>query len=194
LLSVPGASLSTGTLSYGQLMLYWAGCASISHSACHTVGTHRGGTFPRERFYAKSDYVSKPLSHAGRHALVKAIERRQTNLAGGSGAILLDSYGGAINERGPHETAFLHRNELFCIQYLAYFPPSGSDQAHAWARQAWKSMRPHTNGQAYQNYIDPRLRNWQEAYYGSNYHRLRSVKKAYDPDFRFRFAQAIKPA
>ena len=84
LLSVPGASLSTGTLGYAKLMLYWAGCASISHAACHTVGTHRGGTFPRERFLAKSDYVSKKLSSSGRHTLVKAIERRQADLAGGS--------------------------------------------------------------------------------------------------------------
>jgi hypothetical protein len=194
LLSVPGASLSTGTLGYAQLMLYWAGCASISHAACHTVGTHHGGTFPRERFLAKSDYVSKKLGSDGRHTLVKAIENRQAHLGGGSGAILLDSYGGAINERGAHETAFVHRDELFCIQYLAYFPTSGAGVAEKWAHKAWKSMRPHVSKQAYQNYIDPNLKSWQDAYYGSNYHRLRNVKKTYDPDFRFRFAQAIKPA
>jgi FAD/FMN-containing dehydrogenase len=193
LTSVPGASLSTGTLGYAKMMLYWAGCASISHSACHTVGTHHGGTFPRERFLAKSDYVSKKLSSSGRAALIKAIERRQANPAGGSGVILLDSYGGAINEPSPHRTAFVHRDELFCVQYLAYFPESGTGEASKWAHRAWKSMRSHVSGEAYQNYIDPNLHNWQQAYYGKNYSRLRHVKAKYDPDFRFRFGQAIKP-
>jgi FAD/FMN-containing dehydrogenase len=194
LTSIPGASLSTGTLGYAKLMLLWAGCASISHAACHTVGTHAGGTFPRARFLAKSDYVSKKLNSTGRHALVKAIERRQANPAGGSGALLLDAYGGAINDPGSHKTAFVHRDELFCIQYLAYFPESGANAAESWAQKSWKSMRSHVSGAAYQNYIDPKLHGWQQAYYGKNYARLRDVKGAVDPDFRFRFGQAIRPA
>ena len=35
---------------------------------------------------------------------------------------------------------------------------------------------------------------WQRAYYGSNLERLREIKKQVDPDFRFRFPQAIPPA
>jgi FAD/FMN-containing dehydrogenase len=194
LISIPGASLSTGTLDYAELMLFWAGCSSLSEAACHTVGTHPGGTFPRERFLAKSDYVGRKLNAKGRDALVKAIERRQANLGGGSGAILLDSYGGAINDVPAAATAFVHRDELFCIQYLAYFPESGTKTAKKWAERTWKSMRTHVSGAAYQNYIDPELAGWENAYYGHNYARLQQVKKQYDPDFRFRFAQAIRPA
>ena len=40
----------------------------------------------------------------------------------------------------------------------------------------------------------PGPRPWQRAYYGSNLARLRAIKKQVDPDFRFRFPQAIPPA
>jgi Berberine and berberine like len=43
-------------------------------------------------------------------------------------------------------------------------------------------------------HIDADLDSWRRAYHGRNLARLREVKKAYDPDFRFRFRQAIPPA
>jgi FAD/FMN-containing dehydrogenase len=65
------------------------------------------------------------------------------------------------------------------------------DQRAAWQSEFYASMRPYASGQAYQNYIDPSLTNWRQAYYGANYERLIQVKAAYDPDHLFQFQQAI---
>ncbi|MFJ3304699.1 BBE domain-containing protein [Streptomyces sp. NPDC086549] len=45
--------------------------------------------------------------------------------------------------------------------------------------------------QAYQNFPDPTLKNWREAYYGTNYPRLVDVKRKYDPTGFFDYPQAI---
>jgi hypothetical protein len=60
-----------------------------------------------------------------------------------------------------------------------------------WIERIAATMTPWTSGQSYQNYIDPSLVNWQEAYYGPNYGRLQQVKHRYDPDRFFTFAQAV---
>jgi hypothetical protein len=60
-----------------------------------------------------------------------------------------------------------------------------------WQDGFYGSMRRYASGQAYQNYIDPALSDWRQAYYGPNYSRLAKVKAAYDPGRLFTFPQAI---
>jgi FAD/FMN-containing dehydrogenase len=182
-LDLPGASLAYGSQDYLSLQLRWAGCSDLTEAACHTVGSAPGGTLSRSYFFAKSDYVEQPISEQGAAALVGAVAARGTTP--GSGAVLMDSYGGAINQIAPEATAFVHRNQLCAIQYLSY----GGD--YAWIRQAWQTMRPYVSGQAYQNYIDADLRDWQLAYYAGNYERLVATQRTYDPHHFFNFRQAI---
>jgi FAD/FMN-containing dehydrogenase len=177
---IDGASLTVGESSYLALMLRWAGGSRTS---------------PRSSFHAASAYVAKPLSSLARARMIDWIERRQRTPSLGSGALLLDAYGGAINRVRPEATAFVHRDQLFSIQFLAYFNGAAAGRASKrWVADVHSALRPFASGQAYQNYIDADLVHWQRAYYGDNLPRLREVKKAYDPDFRFRFRQAIPPA
>ena len=95
----------------------------------------------------------------------------------------------------PSATAFVHRDALFDAQYTTDWTngagAAGIDNQHTWQRKFWGSMRKYASGQAYQNYIDPDLTNWRQAYYGANYARLSAIKKKYDPTRLFTFPQAI---
>jgi FAD binding domain/Berberine and berberine like len=180
LLDVPGATLASHlNMAYFPLQMLLAGCTGKTFAQCHTIGTAPGGTLPHNTFNAKSDYVGKRLSSAGRAAMVAAVE------ASGSGSLLCDSYGGAVNRVAPTATAFVHRDQLFCIQYYGVGGTAG------WIDQAWKKMQPYVSGQAYQNYIDPTLKGWPQAYYAQNLQRLIDIRKQVDPEHYFNFPQAI---
>ena len=107
--AVPPSTFRRSDHGYMDLQLLLAGCAHQSVHSC--TGDH-------QIFRAKSDYVTRPIPAAGRRTMIQAMEAR--NAQPGSGALLFDAYGGAINRVAPHATAFLHRNALFCIQYLTY--------------------------------------------------------------------------
>jgi FAD/FMN-containing dehydrogenase len=187
--AAPPARLATGTSGYLDLMRRWAGCLGRSQAACHLVAAH--GVLQRATFAAKSDYVGTPFPAAAVRTLQGRLESRQSSPRG-SGALIMDSYGGAIARVAPDATAFVHRRPLCSMQYLAYWgAPEHEAASLAWIRGFHRAMRPYVTGGAYQNYADPDLEHWQRAYYGSNYARLVEVKHRYDPDRLFRFPQAI---
>ncbi len=186
--------------SYIDAMMLQAGCGSYTFSECHLPSQTKDGRLPRVPSYAKSDFFTQPIPTAGIQALIAGIEQMRAvqGAAGGLGEILLDAFGGALNQVNPSATAFVHRDSLFLAQYYTRWNDGGSaagaDRQHAWLRTLYASVHPYASGQAYQNYIDPDLTNWQQAYYGANYTRLSQVKAAYDPHQVFRFPQGITPA
>jgi FAD/FMN-containing dehydrogenase len=186
-LRATGARITTGQEAYGRLMLRWAGCLDLGAERCRIAPS---GALRRARFAAKSHYVSRNLSAAGIRALLTAAERRQATRGDGSGALLLDAYGGAINRVDPDATAFVHRDQRFSVQELAYWGEDGAP-ALAWLRRTHAALAPHASGQAYLNYTDPELQAWRRAWFGSNLDRLVAVKRRYDPDRVFRFRQGL---
>jgi len=196
-----GSSPSSHFLSFPQsflnAMLVEAGCSSIGLQACHLPWYVSGGKLSRQPQFAKSDFFTTPLSNSGISTLLAGIValQRVAGAAGGVGGIAFDALGGAVNRVKPGATAFVHRNALFGAQYTTDWKngagSTGINNQHTWLRKFWSSMRPYASGQAYQNYIDPDLTNWQQAYYGGNYARLVAIKRKYDPTGLFTFPQAI---
>ena len=138
-----------------------------------------GRATPRTRFSAKSHYVRKRLSGHVRDALLAELARGGEVAGLGNGLLLLDAYGGALNRPRPRATAFVHRDERYSIQYLAYHDDDGA-ASRAWLRRMHAIVAPHADG-AYQNYIDPGLRGWRRAYYGRNLERLEAVRASTTP-------------
>jgi FAD/FMN-containing dehydrogenase len=102
-------------------------------------------------------------------------------------------WGGAYNRARADATAFVHRNEQFLVQHLLVVDPHASttetERARDWLTRAWALAHPWGSGHVYPNFPDPDLENPGHAYYGTNYDRLLHVKRTYDPDSLFRFAE-----
>ncbi|HEY0869939.1 MAG TPA: FAD-binding oxidoreductase [Acidothermaceae bacterium] len=179
---------------YLSTMFVEGGCANLTTLACHRADIDPGGQLGRESNAARSDFIAEALAPAGVDVLLTGIEaRRGLGLPGGS--VLFDAYGGAINSVAPGDTAFVHRDKLACLQYVAPWGASASPSVVA-ANQAWLDgvygqMRPYVSGFAYLNYIDAKLADWQHAYYGANLQRLIGVKAAADPSDLLHFAQGL---
>ena len=189
----------TGNYVYNETlldtMMIEAGCYGKSVAECHLPSQNPQGQLQRDTSAAKSDYFTSLLPRQGIQVLVNAIAQRQASSTLGGGGIGMDTYGGAINRVASNATAFVHRNALFSAQYNAGWNANDSASVvsanHAWLSNTWQAMRPYASGQAYQNYIDPDLSNWLQAYYGANLPRLQSIKATYDPGNLFHFKQSI---
>ncbi len=146
-------------------------------------------------FVAKSSYIGGALPAGTVHTITSALSSFPTSLPGAGAGVVFDGYGGVINTVGAGDTAFVHRSAVSCAQYSITYPgspPTQSQRATAsdWLHQLQQAFAPVAQG-AYQNYIDPTLTDWQQAYYGSNLPRLQQVKRKHDPDDAFHFAQSI---
>ncbi len=108
-------------------------------------------------------------------SFVNAVENLHAHAPTVGGGLAFDSYGGAINRVASDATAFVHRDKLACIQAIYSWSSATTSSTIAagaqWLTSLGANVFDPTSG-AYQNYIDPTLANWQEAYYGSNLTRL----------------------
>ncbi|MFK3984277.1 FAD-binding oxidoreductase [Micromonospora sp. NPDC050397] len=98
-------------------------------------------------------------------------------------------------------SAFPHRDALFYSEPGAGWgtrgvPNSGdalTPIAQAWIAEFSQALRPYVNG-AYVNVPNIGMQEWEKAYWGDNFDRLRKIKAKYDPNNVFQYEQSIPPA
>ncbi|MFD9729105.1 FAD-binding oxidoreductase [Streptomyces sp. NPDC059072] len=187
---------------YGDTVRAMSGCLERSAEECRLPGVLPGrdpkGRLGRESYAARSDFwAGAGLPDAAIGVVLDAVRRHPSATPrGGIGVVQFDGVcGGALNRVPPGATAFAHRAAAFLAQYLVYWPASAPASEVArhedWLDGLWRDLRPWASGSAYQNYTDPKLAGWRQAYHGPNLARLEAVRRRYDPYRLFRFPHAL---
>lgn len=108
--------------------------------------------------------------------------------------------GGAVNDKAPGDSAFVHRDSQWLPLIGFYW--TGQDQTdpalvqrgHDWQDRFYSQITGSFGGKgAYQNFPDPSLQDFGTAYFGGNLDRLSQIKARYDPQNLFRFPQSVPP-
>lgn len=109
-------------------------------------------------------------------------------------AIHIYSVNGAIQDVGPHDTAYSRRDAKFAfVTLVTDDDPARMPDHIAFAREYWEAQHPHSAGGAYLNMIMDEGNDRVQAAYRDNYPRLQQIKAKVDPQNRFRVNQNIAP-
>ena len=106
----------------------------------------------------------------------------------------VNTLGGKIQDPALAGTsAFPHRQYSFFSELQTYWEqPSREAFLLSRFEQVQQVFSKHGIKAQYRNYPDTNFKNWETAYYGTNYTRLQQLKNKYDPNNTFRFAQSIR--
>ncbi|KAJ7619357.1 glucooligosaccharide oxidase [Roridomyces roridus] len=154
------------------------------------------------RFYAKSlvTPAASPMNDAARKAFMShvAFQGFTTNT---SWFFQIELYGGAnskINAVPTDATAFVHRSSTFTIQFYASsfnnappYPDSGFTFLDDLVDGITSNSPKDWDYGAYTNYMEDKLVDFKQRYYGSHYPRLLALKKSLDPTGVFDFPVGI---
>jgi FAD/FMN-containing dehydrogenase len=101
---------------------------------------------------------------------------------------------GACHDVAPDATAFGHRDARYALVIAGMWPDPADNEANtAWVRDFDAAMTSHALGGGYINFASADDSGKVAANYGSNFDRLRDVKRQYDPDNLFHLNQNIRP-
>ena len=172
------------------------------------TGTESTTAWPGSGQYWKSGFLHNDFPDAAIDTFMAwfdKVPRTPSKVAGGPNNLgmkhapdlsfgFIESLGGAMGRVGNTDTAFFWRDQLFSFSFIGIYPvelPQMQARVAQWAEQFRAAMQPYFSGGVYVNYMQADLPNWQAAYYGDNYPRLRQIKAIHDPTHLFAFPQDL---
>jgi FAD/FMN-containing dehydrogenase len=170
-------------LSFPETRRYWAHLGEAERSI-------REDEIPQPAcLFSKSEFFRRSLPTEAIADLVRTFDGGRA--PGRSLELDFMPWGGAYNRVRPDATAFVHRAERFQLKHAVVVDPdatrSENEAAERQVARSWGSVHPWGSGRVFQNFADPDLGTWAEAYHGSNLDRLIDVKARYDPVDVFRW-------
>jgi FAD/FMN-containing dehydrogenase len=194
--AAPAQQTPASVAPYRELMMGFFRCAADQVTACHRADTTPGGTLTRPAFgLQRSRMFNQQPSRALWEKAAAVFET--SRVAGQAHIFEVLPLGGAVRDLHRTDTAFVHRDALFTLNYLTDIedPAAATAQGKAAAQKfvddGFALLDPESSGETYQNFIDPELPDWRQSYYAENYLRLAWIKAKYDPYRAFKFAQSI---
>jgi FAD/FMN-containing dehydrogenase len=190
------ATQQTLTAPYEAIMMGQYNCTDLTEAQCHLSGSSPVAELPRPAFgLERGRMFNGPISRDGWAKALAVLDTAR--LAGQEHLFQVTALGGAANTLSRSATAYVHRDALFMASYITEnaVPPVSNEAVAAGTQfvdAGFAALNPYSNGETYQNFIDPRLPDWERSYYAENYPRLMQVKSVYDPHNAFRFAQSIR--
>ncbi|MDZ7718226.1 MAG: FAD-binding oxidoreductase [Balneolaceae bacterium] len=142
------------------------------------------------RWYSKAHYMNE-ISDAAINTVLEHTEQ----IAGALSVAYFEPMGGKINRVEPELTAFPHRDAAYSLHIFAGWPESAPDEEPMnWVKEFHTAMSPYSSGGVYVNLMGQDEERRIPDAYGSNYERLKKIKKEWDPHNLFRSNQNIEPA
>ncbi|NGN94928.1 FAD-binding oxidoreductase [Nocardioides sp. KC13] len=146
--------------------------------------------FPRGvRSYWKGNYVTELTDEA-----IDVHLTHGPKAPNPSSTMHLYPINGAAARVGATDTAFGYRHATFSTVIVSAWPDAADDAANiAWVRDYADALTPHSEAGGYVNFMSGDDQGRVSDTYGSNYARLREVKRTYDPGNLFGHNQNITP-
>lgn len=139
--------------------------------------------------YWKADYLTELSDEA-----IEVHLRYGDKMPNPSSIMHIYSVNGAVQDVGPHDTAYSHRDAKFSFVVLVTDDDPARMPDHiAYAREYWNAQHPFTAGGAYINMMMDEGGDRVRDAYRDNYPRLQQIKARVDPHNRFRINQNITP-
>jgi FAD/FMN-containing dehydrogenase len=147
-------------------------------------------SFPRGALhYWKTAYLADLTPDA-----ISAVVAAYDDVPSAMSCIVIEYLHGAATRVAPDATAFPHRAPGFSVLVLGQWTdPRDNDANIGWTRDTFDALRPFARPGHYVNYLSADDGGLVRDAYTTNWERLVSIKRRYDPDNIFRGNQNIDP-